>query len=67
MSPERFIFYFVTGDWSGVRKELSTMPEDLAVKIYDKMLVDLTSNRKPVIQLEDVMGIVDAAPAALTT
>ena len=64
---ERFIFYFVTGDWSGVRKELSTMPEDLAVKIYDKMLVDLTSNRKPVIQLEDVMGIVDAAPAALTS
>ena len=64
---DRFLLHFVTGDWAGVRKELGDMPDDLAVKIYDKMLGDLTSNRKPVIQLEDVMGIADAAPAAFTS
>ncbi len=63
---ERFLLHFVTGDWGGVRKELSTMPDDFAVKVYNKMLEDLTSNRKPVIQLEDVMGIADAAPEGIT-
>jgi hypothetical protein len=63
---DRFLLRFVTGDWNEVRAELARMPPDLAAKLYNKMLSDLTENRKPVVRLEDITGLADAAPADLT-
>lgn len=63
---ERFLLRFVTGDWTKVRDELVQMPPDLAVKIYNKMLADLTENRRPVVRLDDVISLSDVAPADLT-
>jgi DNA-binding MarR family transcriptional regulator len=39
---ERFNLRFLTGDWVKVREELAQMPPELARKIYDKILADLT-------------------------
>ena len=63
---ERFNLRFVTGDWSKVREELAQMPPDLARKIYDKMLADLTERQRPNMRLEDVLGLTDAVPGDLT-
>ena len=62
---DRFQLRFITGDWAKLREELKAMPPDLAVKIYNKMLADLTENRKPVVRLDDIIGLSDAAPAEL--
>ena len=62
---DRFQLRFVTGDWVKLGEELKQMPPDLAVKIYNKMLADLTENRKPVVRLEDIVGLSDASPAEL--
>jgi hypothetical protein len=63
---DRFLMYFVTGDWAGVGEALKQMPPDLAAKIYSKMLTDLAENRKPVLRLDDIVGLSDAAPTELT-
>ncbi|MGV3663110.1 MAG: hypothetical protein ACO1TE_23190 [Prosthecobacter sp.] len=63
---ERFQFRFVTSDWARVREELALMPPDLARKIYDKMLADLTERQRPNIRLEDILGLADSAPGELT-
>ena len=63
---DRFNLRFLTGDWSKVREELAQMPPDLARKIYDKMLADLTERQKPNMQLEDVLGLADAVPGEFT-
>ncbi|WP_395750670.1 hypothetical protein [Prosthecobacter sp.] len=63
---DRFQFRFVTSDWPKIREELALMPPDLARKIYDKMLVDLTDRQRPNIRLEDVLGLADSAPGELT-
>ncbi|MDH4475486.1 MAG: hypothetical protein QE274_03350 [Verrucomicrobiaceae bacterium] len=62
---DRFLMRFVTGDWAKIGEELKQMPPDLAVKIYNKMLADLTENRKPVVRLDDIVGLSEAAPAEL--
>jgi hypothetical protein len=62
---DRFLMRFVTGDWTKIGEELKQMPPDLAVKIYNKMLADLTENRKPVVRLDDIVGLSEAAPAEL--
>ena len=64
---DRFLLRFVTGDWKELRAELAAMPADLAGKVYQKMLNDLTENRKPVVRLEDLVGLADAAPAEFTS
>lgn len=64
---DRFLLRFVTGDWNKLHQELTQMPPELSRRIYDKMLADLTSNRKPNIRLEDVIGIADAVPGELTS
>lgn len=64
---ERFQLRFVTGDWAKLADELKAMPQDLSVRIYSKMLADLTENRKPVVRLDDIIGLSDAAPADLTS
>ncbi|MEA3210892.1 MAG: hypothetical protein QOE70_3949 [Chthoniobacter sp.] len=64
--PERFFTYFRTGDWGKIREELAQMPPDLARRIYDKMLADLTEKQKPNMRLDDVLGLGDAAPGELT-
>ena len=63
---ERFQLRFVTGDWAKLGEELKAMPQDLAVKIYAKMLADLTENRKPVMRLDDIIALSDASPAELS-
>lgn len=63
---DRFLLRFLTGDWTSVREELKQMPPDLARKIYDKMLADLTERQKPNIHLEDVLGLADAVPGELS-
>ena len=44
------------GDWGKIREELAQMPPELARKIYDKMLADLTEKQKPNMRLDDVLG-----------
>lgn len=63
---ERFQLRFVTGDWAKLGEELKAMPQDIAVKIYAKMLSDLTENRKPVMRLDDIIALSDVAPAELS-
>jgi hypothetical protein len=63
---DRFLGYFRTGDWGKIREELAQMPPDLARKIYDKMLADLTEKQKPNMRLDDVMGVADAVPGEFT-
>jgi hypothetical protein len=62
---DRFQLRFVTGDWAKLGEELKAMPQDLAVKIYNKMLVDLTENRKPVVRLDDIIALSDVSPTEL--
>lgn len=64
---ERFILRITTGDWVKVREELGQMPPDLARKIYDKILADLTERQKPNMRLEDVLGLADAVPGDFTS
>ena len=63
---ERFLLRFVTGDWGKIREELTQMPPELARKIYDKLLADLTEKQKPNVRLEDVLGLADAVPGEFT-
>ncbi len=63
---ERFFAYFRMGDWGQIRAELARMPPELARKIYDKMLADLTENRKPNVRLDDSLSLVDAVPGEFT-
>jgi len=65
-ASDRFFYLFRTGDWAKVRAELALMPPDLARKIYDKMLGDLTEKAKPNVRLDDVLGLADAVPGELT-
>lgn len=62
---DRFLLRFVTGDWSKVREEFSQMPADLAVKIYNKILSDLTENRRPVLRLDDIFALSEISPTEL--
>lgn len=63
---ERFFAAFRAGDWKGIREQLAQMPPELARKIYDKMLADLTEKQKPGVRLDDVLGIIDAVPCDFT-
>ena len=65
-ASDRFFYLFRTGDWAKVRAELGVMPTDLARKVYDKMLGDLTEKQKPNVRLDDVLGLADAVPGELT-
>jgi len=63
LSPsDRFFSFFRTGDWGKIREELAQMPPDLARKIYDKMLADLTEKPKPNVRLDDVLALTEAVP-----
>ena len=50
---ERFFADFRTGDWAKIREALAGMPPDLARRIYDKMLADLTEKQKPNVRLDE--------------
>lgn len=63
---DRFLTYFRIGDWVKVREELAQMPPDVARKVYDKMLADLTEKPKPGTRLDDVLGLADAVPGDFT-
>jgi hypothetical protein len=64
---DRFILRFVTGDWKAVGTELAGMPPELSKKIYEKMLADLTGSQKPNMQIDDILGLADAAPGEFTS
>lgn len=63
---DRFLHFFRTGDWTRIRIELEAMPPDLARKIYDKILADLTERQKPNVRLDDLLALADAAPDEFT-
>ena len=63
---ERFFADFRMGDWKKIRETLAGMPPDLARKVYDKMLTDLTEKQKPNVRLDDVLAIADAVPGEFT-
>lgn len=65
-ADSRFFAYYRMGDWAKIRAELALMPPDLARKIFDKMLVDLTEKQKPNMRLDDVFGLADAVPGDFT-
>lgn len=61
----RFIHSFRLGEWAQVRVELGQLPPDLARKIFDKMLGDLTERQKNGMKLDDVLALADALPGEL--
>jgi hypothetical protein len=63
---DRFVTWFRMADWGKIREDLAQMPPELARKIYDKMLADLTEKQKPNVRLDDVLGLGDAVPSELT-
>ncbi|MEZ0385524.1 MAG: hypothetical protein ACAI34_00555, partial [Verrucomicrobium sp.] len=63
---DRFFSSFRMSDWGKVREQLAQMPPDLARKIYDKMLADLTERQRPNMRMDDVLGLGDAVPGDLT-
>ncbi len=63
---DRLIAEFRSGDWKKIREELAQMPPELARKIFDKMLADLTEKAKPNMRLDDVLGLADAVPGEFT-
>ena len=65
-ASDRFIADFRTGDWGRIRGQLAGMPPELARRIYDKMLTDLTEKQKPNVRLDDVLGLADAVPGEFT-
>ncbi len=65
-ATERFFVDFRTGDWGKIRGQLADMPPELARRIYDKMLADLTEKPKPNVRLDDVLGLADAVPGEFT-
>lgn len=65
-ATDRFLADFRAGDWTKIREQLAGMPSELARKIYDKMLADLTEKQKPNMRLDDVIGLSDAVPGELT-
>ena len=54
------------GDWGKIRAALAAMPPELAGKIYDKILADLTEKPKPNMHLDDVLALADAVPGEFT-
>ena len=65
-AAERFIQELRLGDWEKIHAEFAAMPPELARKIYETMLADLTEKPKPNMHLDDVLALADAAPADLT-
>lgn len=65
-ATDRFFAAFRAGDWGKIREQLGQMPPDLARRIYDKMLTDLTEKQKPNVRLDDVLGLADAVPGEFT-
>ncbi|HSI61774.1 MAG TPA: hypothetical protein VLE43_01610, partial [Candidatus Saccharimonadia bacterium] len=63
---EKFLLSFRMGDWASIRTQLTQMPPELARRIYDKMLADLTEKQKPNMRLDDVIGLSDAVPGDFT-
>ncbi len=65
-ATEQFVADFRTGSWGKIREQLGQMPPELARKIYDKMLADLTEKPKPNVRLDDVLALADAVPGEFT-
>lgn len=65
-ATDRFLSDFRMGDWGKIREQLNTIPAELARKIYDKMLGDLTEKQKPNMRLDDVLALSDAVPGDFT-
>ena len=63
---QRFFSSFRLGDWAKIRSELALLPPDLARKIFDKLLGDLTEKQKPNMRVDDILALADAAPGELT-
>ncbi len=63
---DRFMQDFRMGDWGKIRAALAAMPPELAGKIYDKILADLTEKPKPNMHLDDVLALADAVPGEFT-
>ncbi|MDB6152207.1 MAG: hypothetical protein JWL90_660 [Chthoniobacteraceae bacterium] len=63
---ESFLALFRTGDWRKIRESLAEMPLELARRIYEKMLADLTEKQKPNVRLDDVLALADAVPGEFT-
>ena len=57
---------FARANWGKLREQLAQMPPELARKIYDKMLTDLTEKPKPNVRLDDVLALADAVPGEFT-
>ena len=61
----RFQHSFRLGDWAQIRAELGQLPPELARRIFDKMLADLTERQKSGMKLDDILALVDALPGEL--
>lgn len=66
MNPgDAFVLAYYEGRWDDVQQTLAMLPDDLADRIYDKMLADLTGQNVPVVTLGDFIGLSDICPSTL--
>ena len=59
---DRFLRAFYEGRWDEVRTTLEAARRNRLATIYDKMLDDLTGRVRPLLTLDDFLGLADACP-----
>jgi hypothetical protein len=59
---DRFRRSYYLRDWGAVQKAFSEMDEYRAEVVYSRILSELTQGRKPVLTIDDFMGILQACP-----
>jgi hypothetical protein len=63
---DKFALHYYSKQWGRVGDMLRQMPEDDAAAVYSKILKDLTTRERPAMLMDDVLGLIDAAPGELS-
>ncbi|MHC4200636.1 MAG: hypothetical protein ACYSU0_11645 [Planctomycetota bacterium] len=63
---DEFALHYYSKQWGRVGGMLRQMPEGDAAAVYSKILKDLTTRERPAMLMDDVLGLIDAAPGELS-
>jgi hypothetical protein len=64
---DEFVRAYYESRWDEVAGTLAKLPGELADKIYNRMLEDLTGRNVPVLTLDDFLGLADACPGEMSS
>lgn len=64
---ERFMHCYYAGDWEHIREILASLSGDNGQRVYQRMLQRMTSRGRPFMTRSDLIGLIDASPAAHTS